>query len=120
MPSDVKKLTYFGMHGRRSALCFQLAHGNCEFELRNVSFEEWAGMKAQYGGLPFATMADGSELGEAMPISRMIAIENGQYPEDPLQGYENDRLCNIYYDLLNGFNGPMLSGDSKKIADFSE
>jgi hypothetical protein len=57
-------------------------------------------MKANYGGLPFVTMADGAELTEAMPISRMIALENGQYPEDQLQGYENDRLCNLYYDLF--------------------
>ena len=120
MPSDVKKLTYFGLHGRRSALLFQLAHANCEVELRHVTMEEWPAMKPQYGGMPFATMADGSELGEAMPLSRMIALENGQYPEDPLQGYENDRLCNIYYDLFNGFSGPMLSGDKKRIADYAE
>jgi len=120
MPSDVKKLTYFGLHGRRSALCFQLAHAGCEFELRHVDQEEWKGMKAQYGGMPFATMADGSEIGEAMPLSRMIAIENGQYPEDPLQGYENDRLCNIYYDLFAAMSGPQLSGDNKRIKECAE
>ena len=46
----------------------------------------------------------------------MIALENGQYPEDPLQGYENDRLMNIYYDLFNAMTGPMLGGDKNKIA----
>ena len=59
MPTDVKKLSYFGLHGRRSALCFQLAHGGCDFELRHISQEEWPGMKPTYGGLPFASMANG-------------------------------------------------------------
>jgi len=45
----------------------------------------------------------------------MIAIENGQYPEDPLQGYENDRLMNIFYDLFNAGGGPYVSGDTKLI-----
>ena len=84
MPSSVRKLTYFSFHGRRSALCFQLAHANCDFEMRNVTGDEWKEMKPKYGGLPFATLADGSEIGEAMPLSRMIAKETGQYPEDPL------------------------------------
>ena len=74
-------------------------------------------MKANYGGLPFVTMADGAELTEAMPISRMIALENGQYPEDQLQGYENDRLCNIYYDLFNAMTGPFLKNDMKAIEE---
>jgi glutathione S-transferase len=120
MPSDVRKLTYFPFHGRRSALLFQLAHGGCEVELQNLSFEEWGALKPKYGGLPFATMADGAELIEAMPISRMIAVENGQYPEDPLQGYECDRLMNIYYDLFNAMSGPQLAGEDKAISDCAE
>jgi glutathione S-transferase len=74
-------------------------------------------MKAQYGSMPIATLQDGTEIQETMPISRMVAIELGQYPEDPLQGYENDRLMNIYYDLFNAMSGPQLSGDDKKISE---
>ena len=120
MPSDVRKITYFALHGRRSALLFQLAHAGCEFEVVDVKNEDWPAMKPKYGGMPFVTMADGSELTEAMPISRMIALENGQYPDDPLQGYENDRLCNIYYDLFAAMAGPQLSGDNKRIQECAE
>ena len=117
MPSKVTKLTYFGLYGRVSAVKFQLKHGGCNFETRDVSSEEWGGMKAQYGSMPIAQLDDGTEIQETMPISRMIAIELGQYPEDPLQGYENDRLMNIYYDLFNAMSGPQLSGDKKRITE---
>ena len=58
-------------------------------------------MKPKYGGLPFATMADGMELTEAMHLSRMIAYECGHYPDEGIMVYENERLMNIYYDLFN-------------------
>ena len=77
MPSSVTKLTYFGLYGRVSAVKFQLKHGGCDFETRDVAMDEWKGMKAQYGSMPIAQLQDGTEIQETMPISRMIAIELG-------------------------------------------
>lgn len=115
MPSEVTSITYFGLHGRRSAILFQLAHAGVEVEINSLTMEQWAPLKPKYGGLPFVVLKDGTELTEAQPISRMIALENGQYPTDPLQGYENDRIMNIYYDLFNACAGPYLSGENAKI-----
>ena len=67
--------------------------------------------------MPIATLDDGTEIQETMPISRMIACELGQYPEDPLLGYENDRLMNIYYDLFNAMGPPQLSKDDARISE---
>ena len=101
MPSCVKHITYFGLYGRASALKLQLSHSMREFGETIVENKDWPAMKPKYGGLPFVTLDDNSDLTESVPISRMIALELGQYPEDPLQGYENDRILNIFYDLLN-------------------
>ena len=118
MPSSVKKVTYFPLYGRASALKMQLSHAGCEFEDCFIEMKDWPAAKPKYGGLPFVDMEDGSWLGESVPVSRMIALENGQYPEDPLQGYENDRIMNLMCDIFNGWSPHCLAGDRIQIVVF--
>jgi hypothetical protein len=65
MPSEVKSICYFNLHGRRSAILYQLAHAGCEPEIKSITMEEWPALKPKYGGLPFVTLNDGQELTEA-------------------------------------------------------
>ena len=70
--------------------------------------------------MPFATLESGETIVEAVPISRMIAVEQGQYPEDALQGYENDRIMNLYYDIFGPLGGSIMSKDEARIKKTAE
>lgn len=110
------KFIYFPFYGRASAMKFQLKHAGKSFEEDNVEMKDWPARKAALGGggLPVFFIRD-HKLVESVPISRCIAIRYKQYPDDPLQGYENDRLMNIFYETLNKVYGANISGDMKKI-----
>jgi hypothetical protein len=46
-------LTYFGFHGRGSAMCFMMSRANANWEKKALTFPEWGALKAkQGGGLP--------------------------------------------------------------------
>ena len=76
MPSSVvKKLSYYGLYGRVSALHFQLAHAGVEFEIEAIETKDWPALKPTKKDMPFATLESGESIVEAQPISRMIAVE---------------------------------------------
>ena len=39
------KLTYFGLHGRASAMCLMLSHAKADWELVTVNGEQWGVLK---------------------------------------------------------------------------
>ena len=74
------KVTYFGhIHGRASAIKFQLRHAGQNFEEENIDFKDWTEKKREMGGvsLPVITINDSIVMCEAVPISRCIGIKYG-------------------------------------------
>ena len=87
-----------------------MKHAGKSFEEDNVEMKDWPDRKKALGGggLPVFFIKS-HKLTESVPISRCIAIRYNQYPTDPLIGYENDRLMNIFYDALNKIYGANLT-----------
>ena len=85
------KITYFGLHGRASAMRFMLALSKADWENCVVTGEQWKELKPKYGGLPVVHLA-GSEtwLDESVPTSRYIAKRVGYYPEDATVAWRTD------------------------------
>lgn len=53
------------------------------------------------GVLPAVECANGKKYGDSYPTSRMLAMQLGYYPEDPLQAQQTDELMEAYNDLFS-------------------
>jgi hypothetical protein len=94
-------VTYFGFHGRASAMCFMLQRANANWEKKALTFPEWGELKKkQGGGLPVVHVK-GKMFSESVPTANMIAKRLGYYPEDPFLAHRCDFTVAAFTEVMN-------------------
>jgi glutathione S-transferase len=107
------KVTYFGSHGRASAICLLLAKAGADWEKSSPTPAEWKELKPTLGLLPVVTLADGTVLKDSIPTSRYLAGKFGFYPQDAIIAHRIDVVTAHTGDTFNALAAAMFAGDQK-------
>ena len=72
-----------------------------EFEDARFAISEWPTMKPKtlWGSVPILELADGTRLGQARAVLRLVGKVKGLYPTDPLVAQRVDELMDALEDL---------------------
>ena len=113
---------YFGLMVRGEPIRMMLAHANIPFEDRRYTMEDWPNHKASMpnGQMPALEMKDGTRLGQSNAIVRMLGCKYGYYPEDPLQAFKCDELCDTYLDIIGKIYIPFFKPEDQREAMYPD
>jgi len=59
--------------------------------------------------MPFVEFADGTRLGESLPLMRFLGAKFGFYPTDALKSYEVDMLMETFEGVYAAFSKSMFA-----------
>ena len=79
-------LHFFPLSGRAEATRLALTIGGIPFEDRRFQFAEWGKLKptTQWATVPVLELRDGTRIGQARSILRLVGKATGLYPSEPL------------------------------------
>ena len=109
------KFQYFALNVRGEPIRAMLAHAGVDFEDEHITFEQWPTVKPTIpsGQLPCLEI-NGKKMGQSFSMSRYLGMKYGYYPEDPMQAYECDMLCDGYNDVLTKMYKPFFVKEEEK------
>ena len=116
------KLYYFNLYGRAEATRMALTKAGVAFEDKRITGEDFTKLKAEnpdfaeFGQLPVLEK-DGKFYSQSTAILRMVCIENGFYPKDPVDSWKVESMNDSFTDMMNPLFGiffnPALSDEEK-------
>lgn len=109
-------LIYFALNVRGEPIRAMLNHAKVNYDDRHVTFDEWPDLKSTVpsGQLPCLVLPDGTHMSQSLALSRFLGKKYGYYPEDAMEAYECDMLCDAYNDLLSKVYKPYFVKDEAK------
>ena len=98
-PSPICKITYFGVYGRAEASRMCMWKAGMKYEDCRVEFKDWPALKpkTEFGSMPFATLEDGTEIGQSIPMQNFIACCTNLMPTDPEKKYCGEKAFEYVY-----------------------
>lgn len=101
---------------RGEPLRAMLNHANVKFDDKHVTFDEWPEIKSTVPNrqLPCIELPNGKQMSQSLALTRFLGKKYGYYPEDPMEAYECDMLCDSYNDLLGKVYKPYFVSDEAK------
>jgi len=95
-------LHYFDLYGRAEVIRMALKYLKIDYTENVVSMEEWQTCDKtpyEFGQLPCLEV-DNTRLVTSRAILRYICMKNGLYPEDNMEVYKVESICDLVSDAL--------------------
>ena len=116
------KLYYFDVYGRAEAIRMALTKAGVAFEDKRITGEDFTKLKAEnpdfaeFGQMPVLEK-DGKFYSQSTAILRMVCLENGFYPKDPVDSWKVESMNDSFVDVMNPIFGlffnPTLTEEEK-------
>jgi len=113
------KISYFGVAGRAEVAKLCCALGGIAFDEDSFDGNEWKKRKLQtmWGSAPYATLEDGTVIGQSRALSRYFAKRAGLYPTCPVLAAKVDSVYDFCEDILKSTS---KNEESLRKADWAE
>jgi len=98
------EISYFGAPGRAEIAKLCLAIAGIPFKEDAFDFSGWKQRKAetQWGSCPYATLTDGTVIGQSRAMTRYFAKQAGLYPTCAVVAAKVDSVYDFMEDILTG------------------
>jgi len=100
------QISYFGAPGRGEIAKLCLTIAGIPFTEDAFDFAGWKAKKAdtQWGSCPYATLPDGTVVGQSRAMSRYFAKQAGLYPTCAVAAAKADSVYDFVEDILTGMS----------------